>query len=215
MTSFERWTLWISIAGVAINVVLFVVFATQLWYLRRQVREATSATDLDHSQRKAQATIDFYLSTIEKRFLLAATLPNDRDAQAIYALTSDGPSEEDPRSASIVEYLSVFELFAGALVAGVFDVNLAEKMSGGRLVAIFYNYHEWIARRRTALGVPRLYSDLEDLVKRFVANDPARYAAIVGLAQEARSATPTAKQAQKPNVATNRRRATAKPSDKP
>lgn len=163
MTTFERWSLVIAAAGVAVNMVLFIVFALQLIELRHQVKQSKDATQLDHARRRAQATIAFYQSTLEKRESLRGVLPYDGDAAAIAAVTSRVMLEGGELQSIITGYIGLFELLAMGINVGVFDIDVLERMAGTRVRALATNYGPWINARREELGHPRLYSELVEL----------------------------------------------------
>jgi hypothetical protein len=149
----------VATVGVAVNVVLFVVFALQLVALRRQVQQSKDATNLDHARRRAQATIEFYQSTLEKRKALRAVLPYDGDAAAVAELIERALHESGERE-SVTEYLGLFELLAMGTNTGVFDIAVLERMAGTRVRALTQNYMPWISARRAQLEHPKLYSEL-------------------------------------------------------
>src|ERR671936_392539 len=86
MTSYERWSLILAGAGVAINATLFVVVLFQLGALRLQIRETSAAEIRDHDRRRKQATIETFTSTMQDRRALRSLLPADVDGRRIQEL---------------------------------------------------------------------------------------------------------------------------------
>ncbi|MGH8910689.1 MAG: DUF4760 domain-containing protein [Egibacteraceae bacterium] len=163
MTAYEQWSLIIGAVGVGINLILFAFFVLQLRVLRQQVDQARKATELDHQRRKAQATIEFYATTLEKRSQLRATLPYDRDADAIRILLERANDETNEVEKPVMEYLGLFELLATGVNTDVFDLATMERIAGGGIRAMAANYKPWIDHRRRKFDSPLLYVELEEL----------------------------------------------------
>jgi hypothetical protein len=165
LTNFESATLLISFVGLAVNVIVFIVFVVQLRLLVRQLKQASSTTALDHDRRRQQATLEFIAQTLERRAEMRATLPNDRDGVAVRKMLAR-VSKGDRETAKIVgEYLSLHELLATGVRMGIFDFDVLERVAG-RILAMFANYEPWIREQRIELDNPRLYEDLEWFVSR-------------------------------------------------
>jgi hypothetical protein len=165
MSDFERITLLMSLVGLVLNGVVFIVFVVQLRLLVRQLKQASDTTALDHDRRRQQATLEFIAQTLERRAEMREMLPNDRDGAAIRKLLTR-VSKGDPATAKLVsEYLSLHELLATGVRMGIFDFVVLERVAG-RILAMYANYEPWIKNQRTALSNPRLYEDLEWFVTR-------------------------------------------------
>lgn len=164
MRSFELLTVVAALAADLINVTLFVVFALQLKELKRQVVQSAEATKLDHVRRRAQATIDFYRTTLDKRVSLRESLPDDRDAAGVADLVAEAIEKDESDSAhAITDYLTYFEMLATGANAGVFDIDIVERLAGTRILAIVANYKSWIEFRRAKYSQPKLYQELVTL----------------------------------------------------
>lgn len=143
------------------GVTLFAVFALQLKELKRQVVQSAEATKLDHVRRRAQATIDFYRTTLDKRIALRESLPHDRDAAGVADFIAKAIEKDDSDSAhDITDYLTYFGMFATGVNTGVFDIDIVERLAGTRILAIASNYKSWIDFRRAKYSQPKLYQEL-------------------------------------------------------
>jgi hypothetical protein len=165
VTSFERLSLVAAFTAIAVNVIVFVAFVWQLRYLGKQVRDASTATQLDHDRRRKQATIEFYTDLLTMRAALSDHVPYDRDAAAVAELLTRAANGDDIATRAILEHLSLYELFAAGVRTDVFDFSVAWRTAGNRIVAIMDNYRPWIDERRVILGQPGLYYELEWLAK--------------------------------------------------
>lgn len=152
-------------------------FAGQIERLDRQIDESTRARLEDHDRRKKQATIEIWAGLQEHRSELQSLI---RDAFGTEPLTNKAIAEwVEKREAgdvdanrairALVRYLDALEHFATGVNSDVFDLHTANAMCGGSFVRVFPRYGAWIARQRSELSRPTLYSELEELASEITA----------------------------------------------
>lgn len=163
MTQFERLSIAAAFAAVITNLVLFVVFWLQLRQLKRQVQLAEAESALDHRQRRAQATIDYYRTTLEKRSELRSKLPHDSDAEGIRNLINTRLGHDGVIDSAVADYLAMFELLAAGVNTDVLELSVIDRLANRRIRDIAANYGPWIEHRRVELGHPRLCLELTSL----------------------------------------------------
>jgi len=167
MTIFERATFLVSLVGLFVSVVVFVVFVVQLRLLVRQLKQASKADALDHDRRRQQATLEFVAQTLERRAAMRASLPNDRNGDAIRKMLRRVGKGDEEMGKLVSEYLSLYELLASGVRMGIFDFYVLERVAG-RILAMYKNYEPWVKQQRKQQQNPRLYEDLEWFVTRVI-----------------------------------------------
>lgn len=165
VNEYEIWSVVLTGAGFALNVVLFVVLVIQLSALRAQIKDARNATALDHARRKKQATIDFYIMTTERRSELAHLLPYDRDFEGIARHIAKIGQANTRVVRATAEYLDLFETLATGVRTDVFDLEVIEGIATGQIRDMAKAYQPWIAQRRKHVGSETLYAELTALAR--------------------------------------------------
>jgi hypothetical protein len=159
MTTFDDFSLELATFAVLTNVGLFAVFAFQL-------RVMSMSTVRDHNRRRAQATVEFYETTLAKRIALSEDLAYDRDGESIHEIIMEALSGNARLEREISEYLNLLELLAAGVAMDTFDFATIERIAGGGIVAIADHYDEWIVSRRRASDSPTLYVEIDGLARR-------------------------------------------------
>lgn len=175
MTQYEGLSITFAAIAVVVNIVLFLVFFLQLRALKTQVRLSEEATERDHARRRQQATVDFYMTTLEKRTELRHTLPYDRNADAIREYVTALKDESETEALYVTDYLTMFEMLAGGVNMGIYDLEVIDRLAGSRLRAIYNNYLPWIDQRRRMFDSPSLYCELESLSRSLEARRATKF----------------------------------------
>jgi len=136
-----------------------------------QLREVAKRASIDYSRQKKQATIDFYVQTLEARSQFGSELPPDRDAKAIKEFLSRCGNEEDVAE-TVNGYLGYWELLAAAANEEIIDRDTIALIARTRIVSIVDNYGEYIKAERKRLQVPAIYEQLTELAARFKSPGP-------------------------------------------
>lgn len=131
-----------------------------------QLRQVANRANIDYSRQKKQATIDFYVQTLEARSKFGSELPPDRKASEIKAFLLRFANEESVAEA-VSGYLGYWELLAGAANEGIIDKDVVALIARTRIISIADNYGEYIARERKRIHVPGLYEELTSLAAHF------------------------------------------------
>ncbi|MGP3950292.1 DUF4760 domain-containing protein [Streptomyces sp. 7N604] len=155
MTSYERWSLLVSLGSFVVSVVAFGALAWQL-------RMLAQATRFDHDRRRTQATLEYLSATMDRRGdLRERGIPDDRDTAGVTALVNRGLAGEVEAIRLITEYLAIFNYLAVAAQADAFDPKIIDQARGGTVAAVQRNYRPWIDEQRERFGEPLLYKDLD------------------------------------------------------
>jgi hypothetical protein len=144
-----------------INGAALIFLGGQVALARRQLRYAQQVTAAEDARRRSQATIDFYMATIDKVIRWREDLPNDWDSAAIERLITEAyETNDDRRQRQIAVYLGFFETLAVAVRHGVYDLNVIDDIAGSRLLNISSNYETFFKRRRIQVGAQTAYENL-------------------------------------------------------
>ena len=114
-----------SFVGAGVNLVALLFVAGQVAVANRQLRHAQVTTDADIERRKRQATIDYFINTVDQRTALSKDLPRVQDRNAVHRSVESalGDDVKDPPAVPvdlppeqkrhlIGEYLSFYEAMA-------------------------------------------------------------------------------------------------------
>ena len=151
-----------TIIGLAINGAGLVFVATQVVLARRQLRDNLVLSSRETLRVKRQATVDFYMATMQKVGEWRSALPDDWDTRKIdvyvhsaYRLGGKG------RRLTLANYLAYFETLAVAIRAGIYDLAVFDSIAGSRIINICDNYHKFFLARRREVGSDLAYINLE------------------------------------------------------
>jgi hypothetical protein len=123
-----------TIVGLAINGIGIVFVAIQVTLARRQIRDNLRLSAEEAQRRKRQATIDFYMSTMEKVGQWRSVLPGDREKSRIeiFIKAAYGRKGTESRLA-LASYLGYFEALAVAVRVGIYDLAVLDSIAGSRI----------------------------------------------------------------------------------
>ena len=141
--------------------------AWQVLLARKQLKQAQEASAREVARGKRQATIDFYMTTVDQRSQWRAILPDDWDEAAIHAFIHKALTTGDVnQNRCLVDYLGYFETLAVAVSARVYDIEILDSLAGTRIRRIATNYRPYFLAARNTSGVAALYVELEWLGER-------------------------------------------------
>ena len=139
--------------------VLLVTAAIGIW----QIRIGINSVRQDHDRRRKQATIE-YINDVRDRYRaehrhLLRVLGGPVNAESVEKIQSN-----PELNARLLDLLGLFEGLAAGVNAGVFDVELLNRVSGGYLIRVFETYKAYMLARRQSRW-PSLYREFEELVE--------------------------------------------------
>jgi Domain of unknown function (DUF4760) len=156
-----------GLVGLAINAAGIAFIALQVVLARRQLYQAQDINEQEITREKRQATVNFYMTTIEQRARLKETLPEDWDADGIGGFIKSALSkDDDAQQKCISDYLAYFEVLAVGVGANIYDIEVLYTIAEGRLLNISRNYQPYIQAMREKTGLATLYIELEWLAER-------------------------------------------------
>lgn len=152
----------LTLIGLIVNGVGLIFIAAQVVLARRQLRENLSQATSEAARIRRQATVEFYMSTMQKVSEWRSVLPADWDKQQIEAFTNriyrrGGESKK----LVLASYLAYFEALAVAVRAGIYDITVLDAIAGARILNISENYQRFFALRREEVGTVHAYRNLE------------------------------------------------------
>lgn len=159
--------LLLAISGLVVNGLGLVFIATQVSLARRQIRNSLEQAKTEASRLKRQATIDFYMSTLDRLAEWRAKLPDDWETEAVslYIERIYRPNGKAKRRI-LASYLGYFETIAMAVRSEIYDLEVLNGIAGSRIASIATNYQPFFDRRRKEVGASTAYENLEWLGKR-------------------------------------------------
>jgi Domain of unknown function (DUF4760) len=172
MTTYEWLAVVTAGVGLAVNVAVLYVLVRQLGAVRDQIAQARDATVAEHDRRRREATIDFYLATMRRRHELRDYLADDRDREAVAHLIEEVRDDgiDSEKGHAVRDYLNLWESLAVGVETDVYALEIADALTGARIVSIAENYQEFIAWRRDAIeqvgSEEKLYEALERVARR-------------------------------------------------
>lgn len=152
-----------TIIGLAINGIGLVFIAVQVVLARRQLRDNNDLSTKENLRIKRQATIDFYMATVERVAEWRSILPDDWDGPAITAYMKSLYSGQRDKEKMLVlaSYLAFWEALAVAIRAGIYDLAVFDSIAGSRILNICDNYQGFFVARRKEVGTDLAYVNLE------------------------------------------------------
>jgi hypothetical protein len=152
-----------TIIGLAINGIGLIFIAVQVVLARRQLRDNNDLSAKENMRIKRQATIDFYMATMEKVATWRSILPDDWDGPQIDAYTKSLYSGRHDKEKMLVlaSYLAFWETLAVAIRAGIYDLAVFDSIAGSRILNICDNYQNFFVARRKEVGSNLAYVNLE------------------------------------------------------
>jgi hypothetical protein len=151
-----------TIIGLAISGLGLIFLAIQVRLARRQLRGNMELANKEALRVKRQATIDFYMSTMERVGEWRTKLPDDWDGAKIadYTRAAYGRRGE-PKRLVLASYLAYFEALAVAIRRGIYDLSVLDSIAGSRVLNICQNYRNFFLARREEVGSDLAYRNLE------------------------------------------------------
>lgn len=145
---------WAAIGTILSVLVAVAAVAAQLRGVAMQLRQGAAITAADHTRRRAQATIEFYLATMDRRNELRDRLADDRDGDAVALLVARIKRRgiHSRHGHAVRAYLNLWEALGVGVAADVYDKAVVEALTGGRVIAIWDNYEPFIAWRRDVVA---------------------------------------------------------------
>ena len=157
----------LGLIGLAINAAGIAFIALQAVLARRQLYQAQEINQQEITREKRQATVAFYMTTLEQRARLKSILPEDWDTERICKFISSALSEDhDAQLKCISDYLAYFEVLAVGVGANIYDIEVLYTIAEGRLRNIARNYQPYIKTMRERTGLATLYVEFEWLAER-------------------------------------------------
>lgn len=137
--------------------------AVQVVLARQQLRDNSDLSAKENLRVKRQATIDFYMATVEKVAGWRSILPDDWDGPRIDAYTKSlyGRRRDKEKMLVLASYLAFWEALAVAIRAGVYDLAVFDSIAGSRILNICENYQSFFVARRKEVGSAMAYVNLE------------------------------------------------------
>jgi len=155
-------TFTLAVLGLVINGLGLVFIATQVGLARRQIRNVLEQATAKASRLKRQATIDFYMSTLERLANWRIELPDEWDKEAVSAYIDriyEPNHQEEGRT--LASYLGYFETIAMAVRSDIYDLVVLDGIAGSRIVNITNNYRVFFQRRRAEVRASSAYENVE------------------------------------------------------
>ncbi len=163
MSIFEVWSLMLGVATVLLNAALFYIFFRQMRLLARQLDAATESTRLDHERRRLTETFEFANEILEKQWEFASMIPDARDGDAVKNYLASTTDSSPPHDVVATRYLDIYENLAAAVNVGVLDIEMVDRLEGGRIVRTWDAFAPWVEERRQRLGQESLFVELQQL----------------------------------------------------
>jgi hypothetical protein len=143
-----------TIIGLAINAAGLVFVATQVVLARRQLQDNIDLSAKEALRVKRQATVDFYMTTMQKVSEWRSILPGDWDRSGIDAYLSSAYGRDGRAKIEILaSYLQYFEALAVAVRFDIHDLSVLDLIAGSRIMNICENYRSFFVNRRKEVGV--------------------------------------------------------------
>lgn len=165
MSTYERWSVAIGLATVAISIVGFLLVAIQLKVLREQVRLGDAVVERDHEQRRKEATFTFALATRANFYELRESgLPSVNDPKDVERFLEAIPNwhdSDDPNNILIMRYLGAWETVATGINLGAYERDVIDRLNGPEVVRLCRTFGPWIEARRERTGQANLYREIE------------------------------------------------------
>lgn len=168
MSTFEKWSLVLTGAGVSLALFTGVLILLQLRAVKMELEQSANIAALDHDRRRRQATLEFFTETMDKRVEWRKTFPNEFDASAVAAFAPDPANDGDRLNVEVAEYLGHYEDLAAGVALGIFDIDTVDRLAGPRLIRAFRAWQPWINGLRVHLDRPTSYIEWESLARDLV-----------------------------------------------
>jgi hypothetical protein len=171
-TSFENWSLVAGFVSIAVNAALFVLVWQQLQALREQIKQASDATQMDHVQRRREATLDYVTDTLDRfKDLRKRGFPLLKRAD-VEAFLAGPPPEGETIVDMVSEYLLDYEVLATGVNLGLLDLEVVVTLRGSRVVRTWEFYKPWIieeregGKDRKGSKTPGYFVELEEMARK-------------------------------------------------
>jgi hypothetical protein len=162
MTDNNALAAWTTMVGLVINGLGLIFVATQVVLARRQLQDNLAQSSKEALRIKRQATIDFYMSTLQKVSEWRSILPDEWDKQKIDAYIHTAYSRKGRvKTLILASYLGYFEALAVAIRAEIYDLAVLDSIAGSRIINICENYQAFFVMRRKEVGTELAYRNLE------------------------------------------------------
>jgi hypothetical protein len=157
----------LTIIGLVINGTGLIFVATQVVLARRQLVHLQKVTEAEVMRSKRQATIEFYMATVQQIGEWRAVLPDDWNKTAINDFVKRAyDSTDSEKLHHLARYLGFFEALAATVLANIYDLAVLDSIAGSRIINIAENYRPFFERRRIEVGADSAYRKLEWLGNR-------------------------------------------------
>jgi hypothetical protein len=151
-----------TIIGLAINGIGLIFVATQVVLARRQLQDNIDLSTREALRLKRQATIDFYMSTIQKVNEWRSLLPDEWDKPAVEKYVDKAYGHGGKNELHVLAaYLQYLEALAVAVRSGIYDLDVLNSIIGSRIINICENYQPFFDKRRAEVGTSKAYENLE------------------------------------------------------
>ncbi len=156
-----------TVIGLSVNGAGLIFIAAQVVLARRQLKENLSQAAREAARIKRQATIEFYMSTMQKVSEWRSVVPDDWDKPKIEAFTrSVYRRNAKAKMLALASYLGYFEALAVAIRADIYELTVLDAIAGSRILNICQNYQQFFTLRRNQVGTVHAYENLEWLGKK-------------------------------------------------
>ncbi len=155
-----------TIAAVAV-----IVNIAALLFLGMQVRQGVhnaSAAEVtrkeEWAQQRKEASMQFYMTTLERREHHRRELPPDRDRESIRRILAE--TKNDPaKDAAVRGYLNYLEMLGTGVNTGILDLEVIEQFGGGTMIAAWNSYGFWIVEVRKEFSAPDIYRQFQIMAR--------------------------------------------------
>lgn len=129
--SSDTVAVYTSVAGLAINGIGLAFVAIQVVLARQQIRGTFEQSAREALRVKRQATIDFYMATMQKVGEWREQLPDDWDTAGICSYVDGAYRRKGgARRRILAIYIGYFEALAVAVHSGIYDLSVIDSLAG-------------------------------------------------------------------------------------
>jgi Domain of unknown function (DUF4760) len=168
MSSYETISTVISIFSVLISLGGLTFVGWQIRQGAANAKAADSAQDQRWAQQRREASMAFYLSTLERRDHHQRALPAPMDTSGVHNFIESARSDAT-KQATIRSYLSLYELLATGVNLHILDEDVIFQFANSSILAIWNSYSGWIGEQREQRAEPSVFCELEALATRIEA----------------------------------------------
>ncbi|MGV9817327.1 DUF4760 domain-containing protein [Nocardia xishanensis] len=164
VSAFEILSSTIAAVAVVVNIAALLFLGMQVRQGVRNASAADAARKEEWTKRRKEASMQFYMTTLERREHHRSALPPDRDRESIARFLAE--TKNDPaKDAAVRTYLSYLEMLGTGVNTGVLDIEIIEQFAGGSIIAAWNNYGFWIIEVREEFSAPAIYRQFEIMAR--------------------------------------------------